>query len=86
MVKKKNCNTTDYKPREIEIGIMSNSEEEDEKVWYKCRVTKTSKRTSQLFQYVVRDEWKDILDQYKESSLLSKHFSEHIYKADKNTP
>ena len=47
---------TDYKPGEIEIGIMLNSEEEDEKVqgkWLRLKSKRTcwlmQRKTSQLF-------------------------------------
>ena len=45
------------------------------------------RKTSQLFQYIVGNERKDILDQYEEAPpLYSKYFSDHIYKPGRKVP
>ena len=46
---------TDYKPGEIEIGIVSNSEEEDEKVRGKWRVMGEAETEKHLLAYAEKD-------------------------------
>jgi len=47
---------TDYKPGEIEIGIVSNSEEEDEKVRGKWRVMGEAKLTN-IYFFDCKQNW-----------------------------
>lgn len=46
---------TDYKPGEIEIGIVSSSEEEDEKVRGKWRVMNEAEIEQHLLAYAEKD-------------------------------
>jgi len=46
---------TDYKPGEIEIGIISDSEEEDEKVRGKWRVMAEAEIEEHLLAYAEKD-------------------------------